>query len=172
MFVHNVQFPQQIIAFTYIDKLIKTHFDFTFVYFFLISATFEVFPLKPFLWQSLLHQWVKARVIMTGLGQSQPPLEPWPFHHLPITLDFSFLGMFIDASPNPYLLLIIKWMGFCRSAACTTLLLGVRVEALPGLPLPCSSQCLLLGQLLCVTTAQTASLTAFASFFLPGHVTA
>lgn len=50
MFVHNVQFPQRIVAFWYIDKLVKTRFDFIFVYFFLISATFEVFSFKLFLW--------------------------------------------------------------------------------------------------------------------------
>lgn len=63
-------------------------------------------------------------------------------------------------------------MGFCRFAVCTILLLGVRVEALPGLPLPCSSQCLLLGWLLCVTPPWATSFTAFASSFLPGHVIA
>lgn len=51
---------------------------------------------------SQLTEWIKERVIMTGLGQSQPPLESQLFRHLPITLDLSFLEMFIDASPNPF----------------------------------------------------------------------
>lgn len=74
-----------------------------------------------------------------------------------ITPDLSFVGLFVDASPNPYLLLIINgWIFvdllFTRYSCCE---LGWRCCL--AFHSPSVSQCLLLGPLLCVTPFWAAS---------------